>query len=118
MGTRLKDGYNEIADSLDMNHITKMIGYGWWPEYIFYDENGKGSLELQSLFQQEIVRRGILSRAGIFLCGSHQEADIEKTLQIYKEALMVVIEAVKSDKVHNWLDGEVLIPVIRAKPSD
>ena len=115
MGTRLKDGYNEIVDSFDMKHITKMIGYGWWPEYIFYDEHGKGSLEIQSLFQQEIVRRGILSRSGIFLCGSHQEDHIEKTLAIFKEALMVVFEAIKSNNVLNWLDGEVLVPVIRAK---
>jgi len=115
MGTRLKDGYNEIADSLDMRHITEMIGYGWWPEYVFYDEHRKGSLEIQSLFQQEIVRRGILSRAGIFLCGSHQEAHIEETLQVFKDALTVVIEAIKTDNVLNWLDGEVLVPVIRAK---
>tara|TARA_B100000780_G_scaffold102373_1_gene71552 strand:+ start:5560 stop:6885 length:1326 start_codon:yes stop_codon:yes gene_type:complete len=118
MGLRLKNGYNQLAKSLELEHITKMIGFGWWPEYLFYDTHGKSSLELQSLFQQEIVRRGVLSRAGIFLCGSHQEADIEKTLQIFKEALMVVGEAVRTDNVLNWLDGEVLRPVIRANASD
>lgn len=118
VGLILKEGYNEISHSLGMHHTTEMIGYGWWPEYIFYDEHGKGSLEIQSLFQQEIVRRGVLSRAGIFLCGSHQEADIERTLQIFKEALMIVSEAIRTDNVLNWLDGDVLIPVIRAKPSD
>ena len=84
MGIRLKDGYNEIAKSQGLSHLTEMIGYGWWPEYLFYDEQGNISLEIQSLFQQEIVRRGILTRAGIFLCGSHQIQDIDKTLEIFR----------------------------------
>lgn len=115
MGLRLKDGFNEIARSLELTHLTEMIGYGWWPEYLFYDEQGNVSLEIQSLFQQEIVRRGILTRAGIFLCGSHQISHIDKTLEAFQEALIIVSEAVKEDKVLSWLDGEVLKPVIRAK---
>ena len=115
MGLRLKDGYNEISKSLEMTHITKMIGYGWWPEYLFYDEKGNVSLEIQSLFQQEIVRRGVLTRAGIFVCGSHQITDIDKTLEVFQEALSIVGAAVKADKVLEWLDGDILVPVIRTK---
>ena len=115
MGLRLKDGYNEMTKSLGLTHITKMIGYGWWPEYLFYDNKGNVSLEVQSLFQQEIIRRGILTRSGIFLCGSHEITDIEKTLEIFQEALIIVGAAVKTNKVLDWLDGEVLTPVIRAK---
>lgn len=117
MGLRLKKGYEGLVSSLDLSHVTEMIGYGWWPEYVFYDEHGKVSLEIQSLFQQEIVRRGVLSRAGMFLCGSHQKADIDKTLKIFEEALIVVGEAIKANNVLDSLDGEVLTPVIRAKQS-
>jgi len=115
MGLRLKEGYNDMAKSLGLVHLTEMIGYGWWPEYVFYDEKGRVSLEIQSLFQQEIVRRGVLTRAGIFLCGSHQKADIDKTLEIFQEALLIVGAAVKAEKVLEWLEGQVLQPVIRAK---
>ena len=115
MGLRLKDGYNNIAKSLGLTHITKMIGYGWWPEYLFYDDDGNVCLQRQSLFQQEIVRRGVLTRAGIFLCGAHQIVDIDKTLEIFQEALIVVGAAIEAGKVLEWLDGEVLEPVIRAK---
>ena len=115
VGLRLKDGYNKIAKSLGLTHLTKMIGYGWWPEYLFYDNQGNVSLKIQSLFQQEIVRRGILTRAGIFLCGSHQITDIDKTLEVFQEALMIVGAAVKTGKVLEWLDGDILEPVIRSK---
>ena len=115
MGQRLKSGYNEIASLLGISHLTTMIGYGFWPEYVFKDTEGNISLETQSLFQQELVRRGILTRAGMFLCGSHQTSDIDKTLSAFHEAMEVVSAAVKSNKVLDWLDGDVLEPVIRAK---
>jgi glutamate-1-semialdehyde 2,1-aminomutase len=115
MGLYLKDGYNEISKSLGITEITKMIGYGWWPEYLFYDNQGKISLEVQSLFQQEIVRRGILTRAGIFICGSHKKTDIDETLKIFREALTIVGSAVKTGNVLDLLDGDVLEPVIRSK---
>ena len=111
----IRDRYNDIVNSLGLNHLTKMIGYGWWPEYLFYDENGNVSPVIQSLFQQEIVRRGILTRSGIFLCGSHQILDIDKTLKVFQEALEIVNVAVKTGKVLEWLDGDVLEPVIRSK---
>ena len=118
LGLRLKDGYNNMAQSLGLNEITQMTGFSWWPKYSFFDKYGKGSLEIQSLFQQEIVRRGVVTRAGMFLCGSHQIADIDKTLEIFEEALVVVGEAIRTNNVIAWLDGDVIKPVIRAEVCD
>jgi len=115
MGSRLISGYNEIVASKQLKHLTKMSGFGWWPEYSFYDLSGKPSLEIQSLFQQEIVRRGILTRSGMFICGAHSPGDIEETLKVFEEALSVVSEAVNKNKVLEWLDGKVIEPVIRSK---
>lgn len=113
IGKRLKDGYNKITESLKIEYITKMIGFNFWPEYLFFDKKGKNSLEIQSLFQQEIVRRGILSRAGMFVSLSHKNSDIDHTLKVFEESLEVVKEAIKKDKVVDWLDGDVIQPVIR-----
>ena len=118
MGLRLKNGYNDMAQSMGLAKITQMIGFGWWPMYSFSDKKGKKSLEIQSLFQQEIVRRGIVTRAGMFLCGAHQIADIDKTLKVFEEALRVVDEAIQTNNVTAWLDGDVIQPVIRAQVSE
>ena len=115
LGLHLIQGYNKISEIHSLNKVTEMTGFGWWPKYSFYDCEGKASPEIQSLFQQEIVRRGILTRAGIFLCGAHQMEDIENTLKIFEEALIVVQEAIKTDNVIAWLDGDVIQPVIRAQ---
>jgi glutamate-1-semialdehyde aminotransferase len=115
MGRRLKKGYRSLIKQHDIADVTEMIGFNWWPEYIFYDNNGNVSREVQSLFQQEIVRRGILTRAGMMLSVAHEVGDIDHTLDVFDEALSVVVEAMRKDKVLEWLDGDVIQPVIRAK---
>ena len=112
-GDQLMSGYTEIVAKLGCGAMTRMIGFPWWPEYLFFDLDGKPSLEIQSLFQQEIVRRGILTRAGMMITGAHQVADIDQTLQVFDEALEVVWTAVCDGKVLELLDGEVIQPVIR-----
>ena len=68
MGIRLKDGYNEIAKSQGLSHLTEMIGYGWWLNIYFMMSRGIFLFGDSVIgLQQEIVRRGILIRAGIFL---------------------------------------------------
>ncbi len=115
LGNKLKDGYKHIVRQNNYQYFTDMIGFGWWPEYIFYDLKKNRSLEIQSLFQQEIVRRGILTRAGMFFCGSHTEKDIDDTLLIFEEALYIVNQAIKNDKILDYLDGDVITPVIRTQ---
>jgi glutamate-1-semialdehyde 2,1-aminomutase len=92
-----------------------MIGFDWWPEYLFYDRNGAVSREIQSLFQQEIVRRGILTRAGMMISVSHTEEDIDYTLQVFEQALNVVAGAIQQNNVLDCLDGDIIQPVIRSK---
>ena len=113
MGARLKEGYAQIVNRLGLQETTRMIGFNWWPEYLFFNKKGQPSREIQSLFQQEVVRRGVLTRAGMMLCGAHQIDDIDKTLTVFEQALTVVAEAVENDKVLDWLDGDVIQPVIR-----
>jgi len=115
MGKRLKRGYTAVADKLNLNKTTKMIGFDWWPEYLFFDEQGNASREIQSLFQQEIVRRGILSRAGMMISVSHTKDDIDHTLNVFEQALYVVGQAIEQGKVLDWLEGDVIEPVIRSK---
>jgi len=113
MGARLMAGYAEIVSRIGCGAMTRMIGFPWWPEYLFFDNKGRPSREIQSLFQQEIVRRGVLTRAGMMISGAHEVSDIDRTLQVFEDALGVVFAAVRDGKVLDLLDGEVIQPVIR-----
>jgi glutamate-1-semialdehyde aminotransferase len=77
----------------------------------FVDENGHESVALRSLFQQEVIRRGILFDDGHFICYAHSPEDIDETLEAYREALMVVRSAVESGDVAGRLEGEMIRPI-------
>lgn len=114
IGNRLIQGFKKVVHDLDMHDAVSMIGFPFWPEYVFHAPTPQRSREIQSLFQQEVVRRGVLTRAGMFISTSHTEADIDHTLEVFRSALGVVKAATAQDKVLDWLEGDVIQPVIRA----
>lgn len=60
---------------------------------------------LRGLFLQETVRRGVLFGGPILTTYSHEDEDIERTLEVCAEALAVLRVAVESDSVDRRLDG-------------
>ena len=112
LGNKLISGYNNIVKKLKLDRYTKMIGFGWWPEYLFFLD-GKPSIKLQTFFQQEIVRRGILSRNGMFLCGEHNEKIINKTLNIFEESLFLLKKTISEGNLDEKIQSKLIEPVIR-----
>ncbi len=79
----------------------------------FADRQGRDSLAMKSLFQQEVVRRGILSAGGFNICYRHSDEDVERTLAACRAALTVLAQAVDADDVEARLAGPVIQPVFR-----
>ena len=113
VGRAIKQGFAGIVARHDADDVVTMIGFDFWPEYVFKDCGDFKAIEIQSLFQQELVRRGVLTRAGMFISAAHTEEDVGRTLAAMDSALAVAAAAVRQGKVLEWLDGEVIQPVIR-----
>jgi glutamate-1-semialdehyde aminotransferase len=113
MGQELIDGYRRLVREVGLESVTRCIGYPCWPEFVF-EESGKPSLRLQTLFQQEIVKRGVLTRPGMFVCYSHTPEDIRKTLEVFRAALHATKDALAAGRVQEALEGDLVEPVIRA----
>src|SRR5262249_34501349 len=112
-GRRLQDGYNALAAEHGLAALTRCIGLPPRTVLTFADRQGRESLALKSLFQQEVVRRGILNAGGFNLCYRHSDADIERTLEACRAALREIAEAVEADDVEARLAGPVIQPVFR-----
>jgi len=112
-GTRLRDGYNALADEAGLRERTRCIGLPPRSVLTFTDRRGQESLAMKSLFQQEVVRRGILNTGGFNLCFRHSDADVERTLGACRAALGVLAEALTADDVEARLHGPVIQPVFR-----
>ncbi|TSJ40517.1 aminotransferase class III-fold pyridoxal phosphate-dependent enzyme [Mucilaginibacter corticis] len=111
-GALLKDGYNSLTIELGMDQYTRCIGYNCRSMVTFTPEAGNG-LELKTLMQQEMIKRGILWAGFHNMCFSHTEEDINYTLSAYRDVLPIVKEAIQSDDVKSYLKGEVLETVFR-----
>jgi glutamate-1-semialdehyde 2,1-aminomutase/spore coat polysaccharide biosynthesis protein SpsF len=103
LGSYLKDGYNEIAQSYGID--TKSIGYPNRTMHLF------PSAEHKSLFWQECIKRGVLFGYATFICASHTQEDIDYTLSVAKDALKVVKDNWSNPK--KALKGKVASEVFR-----
>ena len=113
MGRRLMEGYNRIAYDLKIDRFTQIVGLPALTIPLFLDEFGNPSLLLKSLFQQEVLKRGILFGASHCISYSHSEDDIDMTLSAYYEAMEVLKIALDSRDMESMLDGPPISPVFR-----
>jgi glutamate-1-semialdehyde 2,1-aminomutase len=77
------------------------------------DISGCNPLEMKSLVQQEMIKRGVLWGGFHNMCLSHTDEDIEYTLKAYKEVLPILKKAVDEKNVKGYLKGEAVEPVFR-----
>jgi glutamate-1-semialdehyde 2,1-aminomutase len=111
-GALLKDGYNQIAIEMGMDKYTRCIGFNCRTMVTFTPEAGN-SLEVKTLMQQEMIKRGVLWAGFHNMCYSHSDEDINYTLSAYRDVMPIVKEAIESGDVKKYLKGEVLEAVFR-----
>lgn len=110
-GKKLKNGYNGLAEYFDMDY-TKCSGYNW-RSIVTFDAKRGDSLEMKSLLQQEMIKRGVLWSAFHNMCFSHSGEDVQYTLDAYKDALPVLKKAIEEGNVRKYLRGQPVEPVFR-----
>ncbi len=110
-GKKLKDGYNKIAEELNMAY-TKCIGYEC-RSIMTFDASAGNPLEMKSLVQQEMIKRGILWGGFHNMSFSHTDDDVEYTLKAYQDVLPFLKKAVDEKNVLGYLKGEPVEPVFR-----
>src|SRR5262249_3429772 len=110
-GRVLRDGYDTVARHLDMPY-TQAIGADC-RSLVTFDARAGDPLEMKSLVQQELLARGILWSGFHNMSFSHTDADVAHALAAYREALMVLKQAVESGSVRQGHLGSRVEPVFR-----
>ncbi|MCS7054224.1 MAG: aminotransferase class III-fold pyridoxal phosphate-dependent enzyme [Ignavibacterium sp.] len=112
-GKKLRDGYNQIANELGIDY-TKCFGFDCRTIITFDGEkSGCNPLEMKSLVQQEMIKRGILWGGFHNISFSHSDEDVEYTLKAYKDVLPILKSAVEEKNIRKYLRGEPVEPVFR-----
>lgn len=110
-GKLLKDGYNAIVEKLGIDY-SSCSGYNC-RTIITFDAKAGNPLEMKTLVQQEMIKRGVLWGGFHNMCFSHSYNDIKHTLKVYEEVLQILKKAVEEKNVKGYLKGELLEPVFR-----
>lgn len=110
-GGKLREGYNMLAKELGMGY-TGCTGFDCRSLVTFAADAGN-PLEVKSLMQQELFKRGILWSGFHNISFSHTDQDVEYTLSAYAEVLPLVKEAVNTGTVREKLLGSPVEPVFR-----
>jgi glutamate-1-semialdehyde 2,1-aminomutase len=111
-GKKLREGYNAIAQELAISDYTKCTGFDC-RTIITFDPKADNPLEMKSLVQQEMIKRGVLWGGFHNMSFSHSDDDIAYTLAAYREALAILKQAVGEGNIKKYLRGEAVEPVFR-----
>ncbi len=111
LGQRLLAGLRRLIADLGMDYVS-IAGYPFRNLVNFAPAAGE-PLEMKTLVQQELLRRGILWSGIHNLCLAHTEADVDYTLAAYAEVLPILKQCVAQRTVRDLLQGETLQPVFR-----
>jgi glutamate-1-semialdehyde aminotransferase len=115
MGTQLKEGTNRILRECGLLAHCTCVGTAPWTTIRFHDSEGRDWPVLRSLFQQEALKRGLLTHGNHMLSHSHDEGLIEETLAVYQAVFPILAEAIANKDVAQRLEGPPIVGVFRAK---
>ena len=110
-GYQLKSMMNQLANKHGVGQYFEVSGPSCSPVYNTLDTNGKVSLELRTLFSQEMLRNGVMM-PWIALCLQHSETEFRKTEEAVDRALTVYKKAL-AEGVEHYLQGSAIKPVFR-----
>ncbi|WP_157017452.1 glutamate-1-semialdehyde 2,1-aminomutase [Mesorhizobium xinjiangense] len=102
-GETLRRGLSQAAERHRIGHLVKPVGRGCCLAFTTFDEDGKPSQGLRSLFLQETIRRGVLMPS-LVVSYAHDDEAIERTIEAIDGALAVYARALE-DGVERHLVG-------------
>lgn len=109
IGERLKSETNKLLDKYGLP--VRCIGYPPRLNLSFMEKFDQSSLELKTLFLQEITKRGILMGWTMFPSYSHTEEDVDKTLEAFEDAFAICQQALRDENVAALLEGPLAVAV-------
>jgi glutamate-1-semialdehyde 2,1-aminomutase/spore coat polysaccharide biosynthesis protein SpsF len=114
LGERVREETNDLIATHGLEDYIACRGLAPWPVLEFEgDTDDDLDLLAKSLFQQEVVNRGVLFNGNHFFCEAHTAADIDRTMAVYDEAFETLSTALADDAVEAHLEGDRIRPIFR-----
>jgi glutamate-1-semialdehyde 2,1-aminomutase len=110
-GERLRSG---LEHSIHRHGLQDYVGIHGFPVCLVYstrDQQKQASQTFRTLLLQELIKRGVIAPS-LVLSYAHKALDIDQTIEIFDEALVVYRMAI-DEGIEKYLEGEAVQPVYR-----
>ena len=114
VGASLVAGLRAAARQAGIERRALTLGFNCSPYQLFLDADAKPSLELRTLYVQEMIKQGVLIPY-IAPSAAHTDDDIERTVSAAYAAMNVVAKAMAAGSTRGLLVGAAAKPVFRRR---
>jgi glutamate-1-semialdehyde 2,1-aminomutase/spore coat polysaccharide biosynthesis protein SpsF len=114
-GEKLQHGINSMAKEAGLSDYITCGSNPRWSLLRFRDTKGNDWPLLKNLFQQEVVKRGILILATHNMTAAHDDFAVEQTLEAYADVLKTLSGWLTEDDPSRFLEGPMTQPVFRVR---
>ena len=112
-GSRLQAQTRRLLSECGLAGVLDCVGFPQWTTMRCSLPDPQEALQLRSLYQQETVKRGILSQGSHMMSVAHDETILDETLTAYTEVFRILAQAVDSRAIARFLEGPAVVPVLR-----
>lgn len=112
IGNLYIEGTRKLLEKHSLTEHIDQLQFNWHASLGFRDADKQPCFGMRTLFNQEVIKRGVLFQ-GIFCpCFSHTEEDVQHILWAFDEAMAVYNKGLQ-DGYRAYLKGEIIKPVFR-----
>jgi len=111
LGQRLTTGLERLSN----NNMLTLLGHPSWKFALIKQQEGYSDIQVQTLFIQEMHKRGILLNGGHNLNYSHDETHIDELIHCYDEVLFIINKSVKDQNLLENLNCDILQPIFKVR---
>lgn len=106
------DGVKKLLQSHGLTQYIDQLQFNWHASMGFRNSKGEPDFGMRTLFNQEVIKRGVLFQ-GIFCpCFSHTDEDVQHILWAMDEAMAVYKKGLE-DGYEKYLKGDIIKLVFR-----
>lgn len=114
-GERLQSGLNALLSEVGLGDLFYVSGHPSWTFLNIREARGVTPFEVKTLLMQEQHQRGVLCLGGHNLCHAHSDADIDRTLALYRELLPMIGDVASRGVLREQLRCEPLVPLFKVR---
>ena len=114
-GQSVIDGTKTIITEHDLGDVFSVSGHPSWSFLILRDARGHSSFEIKTMLMQELHQFGILSVGSHNISYAHQQQDIAKLLDAYRQILPAIGAHLNSNTLLSSLRCEPLKPLFMVR---